>query len=113
MRNPRVIQVGVRTPGDGRLRSSVRQRHRGCRVKIETALSLARLGIFVRLRLADAASAKQEMSRSYFHRKAALFISEASSSLRSPNKALEPTSGSVTSCADRFSESKIERKAQL
>src|SRR5437763_71095 len=95
MRNPGVIQVGMRKSGEIRFRSRARQRHRKCRVKIEAALSLARLGTFVRLRLADAASAKPEMSRSYFHGKTALFISGIASSLRSPNKAPEPTPTSV------------------
>ena len=96
MRNPGVIQVGMRRSGEIRFCSRVRQRHRECRVKIEAAPSLARLGTFARLRLADAASAKQERDRFYFHGKAALFISGIASSLRSPNKAPEPTPTSVT-----------------
>src|SRR5437763_80415 len=77
MRNPGVIQVGGRKSEEIRFRSRVRQRHRECRVKIETAPSLARLGTFARLRLAGAASAKQERDRFYFHGKA-LFSSPGS-----------------------------------
>src|SRR5437762_3497438 len=95
MRNPGVIQVGGRRSEEIRFRSRVRQRHRKCRVKIEAAPSLARLGTFARLRLSRAASAKQETDRFYVHGKAALFLSELPSSLRSPNKAPEPTPTSV------------------
>src|SRR5947207_3109195 len=96
MRNPRVIQVGGRRSEEIRFRSRVRQRHRECRVKIEAAPSLARLGTFARLRLSSAVSARPDMSCFYFHDKAALFLSELPSSLRSPNKAPEPTTTAVT-----------------
>ena len=96
MRNPGVIQVGMRLSVEIRFRSQARQRHRECRVKIEAAPSLARLGTFARLRLSSAASARPDMSYFYFHGKAALFISGIASSLRSPNKAPEPTPTSVT-----------------
>src|SRR5437763_5181219 len=95
MRTPGVIQVGMRRTGEICLHSKARQRHRECRVKIDAARSLARLGTFARSRLAGAASAKPERDRFYFHGKAALFISGIASSLRSPNKAPEPTPTSV------------------
>src|SRR5439155_984486 len=100
MRNPGVIQVGGRRSTEIRFCSRVRQRHRECRLKIEAAPSLARLGTFARLRLAGAASAKQERDRFYFHEKAALFISEVASCLRSPNKAPELTTTAVMPRAD-------------
>ena len=105
MRNPGVIQVGGRRSGEIRFRSRVRQRHRECRVKIEAAPSLARLGTFARLRLSSAVSARPDMSCFYFHDKAALLLSELPSSLRSPNKAPEPT---TTSVMPRANERRIE-----
>ena len=105
MRNPGVIQVGGRRSGEIRFRSRAWQRHRECRVKIEAAPSLARLGTFARVRLSSVASAKQERDRFYFHGKAALFIFGIASSLRSPNKAPQPT---TTSVMPRANERRIE-----
>src|SRR5437764_882404 len=100
-----MIQVGGRRSGEIRFRSRVRQRHRECRVNIEAAPSLARLGTFARSRLVGTASAKQERDRFYFHGKAALFISGIASCLRSPNKAPEPT---TTAVMPRANECRIE-----
>ena len=100
MRNLGVIQVGMRLSVEIRFRSRAWQRHRECRLKIEAAPSLARLGTFARLRLSSAASARPDMSCFYFHRKAALFLSGIASSLRSPNKAPEPTTTAVTAPAN-------------